>query len=222
MKKYLFLLIASLSITSAFSQDFGFGVRAGLNYSSSSVTEIFEFDDSLRTATITGLSGAAIFDFPVKKYFSIQPEIRYGQVESSINSDTMIVDNNMVITDNSFVFDKIEVPILAKLRFGSDVLKINLFAGPNFGFTVKGKELEIVSDGSSDNIVTKTKINNDLYETYDYSNVAGFGLSLIFNDYTFFADYRYNFDFKQSNSTLKDGVFQGLGANVGGGFIVYW
>jgi len=222
MKKYLLIIILSLSAIYAIGQDFGTGIRFGLNYSTSSISDIFRSNDmdidtaTMNSAFVTGLSAAAIFEFGLKKYTAIQPEIRYSQSETNLTPDTI------TNTETGLVFDKVEVPVLFKVKVGTDLLKLNLIAGPNFGFITRANtEVRSTSpDNPTDPV--RTRVDKSNFDTFDYSNIAGFGLTIVFNNFALFADYRYNFKFRKFNSVRQDGFIDNLGSNIGGGFIFYY
>lgn len=216
MNKLLLILIFSFSTFYAFSQDFGTGVRFGLNYSTNSISKVFNpIDTAGRTvASVTGLSAAAIFDFKINKYIAFQPEIRYSESETELDTVGM--------KEMGLVFNKIELPALFKVKIGTDILKLNLIAGPNFGFITRAYDEVRSTDPDNPSDVERIDIDKSTYNTFDYSNIAGFGLTIIFNDFALFADYRYNFKFRKFSSVRQNGFINNLGSNIGGGFIFYY
>ncbi len=214
MKKYTLVLTLSLSAFYVLAQDFGTGVRFGQNWSTNTISEIFKDPDST-DAYVTGLSAAAIFDFKINKYTAFQPEIRYSESETGY---ALAPDS---LSEMGLVFSKIEIPTLFKVKVGTDVLKINLLAGPNFAF-INNAYNEVRSTNPEDPTVEKTDIDKSTYNSFEYSNIAGFGLTIIFNDFALFADYRYNFKFRKFNSVRQNGFINNLGSNIGGGFIFYY
>ena len=215
MKKYLLVLTLSLSAFYVLGQDFGTGVRFGQNWATNSISDVFKSSDST-TAYVTGLSAAAIFEFKLKKYITFQPEIRYSESETDLA--TNLIDS----TENGLVYNKIELPALFKVKVGTDLLKINLLAGPNFAFITRAyNETRSISQEPQDEF-SRVDIDKSTYDTFDYSNIAGFGLTIIFNDFALFADYRYNFKFRKFNSVRQNGFINNLGSNIGGGFIFYY
>jgi len=216
MKKYLLILTFSLSAIYVFAQDFGTGVRFGLNYSTSSISDIFSSnDEELDTlASISGLSVGLIFDFKLNKSLSFQPEIRYSQSETDFAFDT----SNQ--TETGLIFNKIEIPALLKLKVGTELLKLNLLAGPNLAFTTNAfmEERTTTPDDPADVIRTDVDISSN----FEINGIAGFGLTIIFNDFALFADYRYNFKLREFNSVRQGGLINNLGSNIGGGFLFYY
>lgn len=215
MKKYILVLTLSLSAFYVLAQDFGTGVRFGQNWATNTISEIFKDPDSTE-AYVTGLSAAAIFDIHINKYTAFQPEFRYSQSETNYNISP---DS---LSEMGLVFSKIEIPALFKVKVGTDILKINLLAGPNFAFVTRAYNEVRSRDSDESTVVVKTDIDKSTINNFEYSNIAGFGLTVIFNDFALFADYRYNFKFRKFNSVRQNGFINNLGSNIGGGFIFYY
>lgn len=85
--------------------------------------------------------GALMAEIRLGKRFAIQPEIMYGthgakyKDAGAYNFD----GNTYYYTDDvSFKINSLEIPILAKLKFGSDAIKFNILAGPSIGFGLNG------------------------------------------------------------------------------------
>lgn len=68
-------------------------------------------------------AGGVGLQYVISDFFSVGPEILYLQKNANVQSN--------LITMNS-----LEIPLLAKLKFGSSVAKIELFAGPSVGFAM--------------------------------------------------------------------------------------
>ncbi len=215
MKKYILVLILSFSTLYVSAQDFGTGIRFGLNYSTSSISEILSSNDTIKqNVSVSGLSAAAIFDIKINKFIAFQPEVRYSEIETGL--DTI---NGK---EAGLVFNRIELPALFKVKVGTEILKLNLLAGPNFGFITKAYDEVRSTNPDTPEDVVRTNIDKSTYNTFDYSNIAGFGLTIIFNDFALFADYRYNFKFRKFSSVRQNGFINNLGSNIGGGFIFYY
>ncbi|RYF97693.1 MAG: PorT family protein [Chitinophagaceae bacterium] len=128
MKKLLFFAFA-LTSTTAFSQGFQLGVKAGANVSNYT-------GGDLKNKAIVGFVGGATFGFLLGDHFSIQPEVLFSSQGARIED----VGNN----DEKYTVSYINLPVLAKIRFTGGLY---LEAGPQVGFKVS----EDVPDQTIDN-----------------------------------------------------------------------
>lgn len=73
--------------------------------------------------------------------FALQPEIMYGShggVQKGGGSSTLLGLTNTTTFKLNYTVNAVEIPVLAKLKLGSDVLKFNFLAGPSLGFGLNG------------------------------------------------------------------------------------
>ena len=214
--KFLYsVIILCLSVIYTNAQDYGAGFRFGLNYSTNSISDIFNNDDSLNNRTLSGLSIAIVFENDLKKYLAFQPEIRYATIETDYQLDTAAQ------VERGLIFDKIQIPALFKLKIGSDVLKLNGLAGPNFAFITRAFNETRPLDSAEGDVV-KDRLDKSTFDNFELNYIAGFGLTMIFNDFSIYADYRYNFDFRNLSSIRQNGFIDNLGSSIGGGLIYYY
>lgn len=74
--------------------------------------------------------------------FAIQPEVMFGSHGGIQQESRTVVDG--IFTSKleykaDFTINALEIPLLAKAKFGSETLKFYALAGPSFGFGLNGK-----------------------------------------------------------------------------------
>ncbi len=75
--------------------------------------------------------------------FAIQPELtitRKGDRQIVTAEPNLFVPNGFELS-SEIVFTYIEIPILAKVKLGSDVGGVGIFAGPSFAYASKGESV---------------------------------------------------------------------------------
>ncbi len=117
---------------------------------------------SIEPEILTGVHFGEIFEIPLNKNFTLQPGLLLSAKGSIFKIDTT----------EFFLFPiYFEVPVIAVCSFGSDKIKISLFAGPYFACGIGGK-LE-----SGENIRFGSAENNDL-KPFDVGLNFGAGINI--------------------------------------------
>jgi hypothetical protein len=117
MKKLLFIAVMFTS-TTAFSQGFQLGVKAGVNISNYTGGDI-------ENSAIVGFHGGATVAYLLGDHFAIQPEVLFSSQGAKIKGN----NNN----EEKLTVSYINLPILAKYRFTGGFY---LEAGPQVGFKI--------------------------------------------------------------------------------------
>ncbi|MFZ4740705.1 MAG: porin family protein [Bacteroidales bacterium] len=148
MKKYIILLSLVLSLiytTQSYSQQFRFGVKTGINFSNMRVSGFTGVTESSRFTFHVG----AIVDYSFTKSFSLESGLILNskganfEIVSPINNSTIVVTTTQTLSPLY-----IELPINAVYKVDIKPLKLQLFAGPYFGFGVSGnRETEYTATG---------------------------------------------------------------------------
>jgi opacity protein-like surface antigen len=148
MKKILLSLVAFTSFGMAAQAQVTIIPKAGVTFSNIAFKENQEGQGST-----TGLVLGAGFNFALDQdaFFSIQPEILYTQ--KGFRTKTF---NNADSRERQYTLNYLEVPVLAKIAFGSETIKGYVNAGPSLGFGLGGKRL-------------KTDLNNGVAKTEEIS-----------------------------------------------------
>jgi hypothetical protein len=145
MKKNL-LLVAALFTFGAASAQVSIIPKAGLTLSTVSHEKTdnfpFEKDD---VVTNTGFTAGIGFNLPLTEdgFFSIQPELLYLQKGYRID-----YNNPFGSLDHKQKINYLEVPVLAKINFGTETIKLYVNAGPSFGYTLGGSYESIIKSGA--------------------------------------------------------------------------
>jgi hypothetical protein len=144
--KNLILAILMLASTTAFSQGFQFGLKAGANFSNFVGSD--DIDD-LEKNTYVGFHGGAFVAFLLGDHLALQPELLFS---------TQGTKFKYAGNETKYTVSYINVPIMVKYRFTGGFF---LEAGPQFGFKVN----EDTDDMQID----------DFAESVDVSAAAGLG-----------------------------------------------
>jgi hypothetical protein len=118
--------VALATAGNARASDLRLGGQAGVNLANASANN--SLSQSVNLNTRTGLGIGAFADIALDKMFSFSPEFMYMQKGAGLNA---------TVTDK---LDYLEFPLLIKAKFGDDMFKPMLFAGPNLGFRVNAKQ----------------------------------------------------------------------------------
>jgi hypothetical protein len=103
---------------------------------------------SSKASTPAGIHFGGLIEVPLKGRFTLQPGLLFSAKGSDYKVDTIEFSISPIY---------IEVPVNAVYSFGSDVVKISLFAGPYFACGVggykfeSGSEIESIRFGSGKN-----------------------------------------------------------------------
>ncbi|MBF8962898.1 PorT family protein [Pontibacter sp. FD36] len=167
--KIKFLLTLLFAVGMAFTsmaQSVSFGPRVGATFSKVSLSDGDgdELEDELKYTP--GLQVGVVANFNVSELLSIQPELLF------IQKGYKFGDSDAYLKGTS---NYIEVPVLAKITFGSEQVKGFVTGGPTVGYLASGK-MSMKYDGNK---------GSDSYEFEDEDNRmelgASFGVGLGYN-----------------------------------------
>jgi hypothetical protein len=99
----------------------------------------------------TGIHFGGIFEIPIAGNLTFQPRILLSAKGSDYKVDSI---------DHSLAPIFIEVPVLAGYSFGSEEIRIFIYAGPYFAFGIGG--YKVVSEGGMENLNYGTGADKDL------------------------------------------------------------
>lgn len=125
MKKLVFFLTTLLSITAIQAQDFGFGVKGGINIASIGGSA-YSGLGSLGTKVGFHLGGVA--EFSISDKIAVQPELLYSSQGTNWDYGT---------NDNNLKLDYVNLPLLGKYYF---LEGLSAEAGPLVGFLIATNE----------------------------------------------------------------------------------
>ena len=108
-------------------------------------------DLSLNPETLSGIHFGGVFQIPLNNIFSLQPGLLLSAKGSNYKIDTADISISPIY---------FEIPVMAICSFGSDAIKISLFAGPYLACGIGG--YKIISGGEMTNINFGSGENDDL------------------------------------------------------------
>jgi hypothetical protein len=88
---------------------------------------------STKPETPVGIHFGGFFEIPLESNLSLEPSLLFSAKGSNFKIDTVDISLSPIY---------IEVPVIAIYSFGSDAVKISLFAGPYFAWGVGGYKIE--------------------------------------------------------------------------------
>ncbi len=136
----LFLAFLGLSLCQTTAAQISLGFRGGILITSIDKSPLE--DGEPKPENIPGFQIAVPVEIGIGALFAIQPEIMigtHGGRQSTNNDVTLLGIRTVTSAEIKYKITTLEIPVLAKLKFGSDVLKFHVLAGPSLGFGFNGK-----------------------------------------------------------------------------------
>ncbi len=197
----LLSLLAALMIFASANAQISIGVRVGANFANQN----FDADGlSISPDGLTGLAFGIPIEIGITESFAVQPELNFIQKGSSIEfSDEIFGETFESKTDTRINY--IEIPILAKVKFGTETIDAYLAAGPTIGFGMSGKvETEVTAAGVTESAEEDIDFDEDGIKRSDIGLSIGAGAGIAAGPGSLFLDLRYVLGL--SNISDNDGV----------------
>ncbi len=220
------LAIAALLVAfynTGFAQ-FSVGLRGGFNFSNvyttnglDAITPDFQH--------ISGPSIAGVLEYGISDHFALQTELAITRKGFKLGLDKDITLFNIPIPVGATAesrFNYVEVPLLAKVKFGDEVVHGYITAGPTVGYATSGR-LITRANALFEFKVSDTDINLDAinYERLEVGGSVGAGLGFSTGFGQLFADARYTRGFTQLyDLPVVDEKIRNQGFAVSVGFLV--
>lgn len=170
-----------------------FGLRGGVNLAKTSSKG---GGIEVTTDAVTGLNLAAVLELGITENFAVQPELAFVQKGGNIKD-----------FDLKTVINYLDVPVLAKYKFGGESFGAYLAAGPSFGYALSGK-----SGGD--------KIEDwEDYARFELGGSFGGGLGLKLVGSMVYLDLRYLLSLNNLNSGDDDFTVRNKGIGISVGFL---
>lgn len=144
LKLKFFLIPVAMLVIGYFSQAYSqVGIRAGVNISKQ---QFDQGDLDVDPESKFGLDLALIAELPIGPAFAISPEFHWLQKGAKIE------DLNGSFSESSRTFNYLEIPVLAKFKFGAEDANAGffLFAGPSLGYLFSATDKD--GDGNTNDI----------------------------------------------------------------------
>ena len=160
--KPVFAIFLTIAFTDAHAQIIP-GYIFGLNLSTMTLKTK---GISSKPETPIGIHFGGFFEIPLRDNLTLQPSLLFSAKGSNYKIDSVEFSLSPIY---------IEVPVIAVYSFGSDAIKISLFAGPYFACGVGGYKIE--SGSELKNISFGSGKNNDL-KPFDIGLNFGAGINI--------------------------------------------
>lgn len=209
--------------TTSFAQ-LSLGLRGGLHIGNvytteglDAITPDFEY--------ITGPTVAGVLEYGISDNFALQTELAITRKGFKLREDFDVNLFNIPIPVGASAesrFNYLEVPLLAKVKFGDDVVHGYITAGPTFGYATSGR-LITRANALFEFKVSDTDINLDAinYERFEVGGSIGAGLGFTTGFGQLFADARYTRGFTELyDIPVIDERIRNQGFAVSIGFLV--
>ncbi len=212
-----FLLMAAFTVHAQFSV----GIRGGVNWANIQATEALD-NITPDFKNLDEWNLALVAEYAISDNFAFQPELEFVKKGFRIKENFGVELFNTPLPLGVNVesrFRYVNMPLLAKVKFGDNVVKGYALAGPTFGYALNG------------NLITKANVIIDIklldekidlqdidYQRLEVGGMLGAGLSFDTNAGQFFIDARYNhgftelYDIPYAEEKVKN---KGFGINVG-------
>lgn len=182
MKKVLFFVFASMTLSIMNAQGFSYGLKAGLNYSNLR----FSYETGVNYDPRLSFHAGVVGEYALSDKFSIQSEILYSQ----LGTTSMVEESTNRAPDNKYIFaiDYISIPLIAKYYVTEG---LSLEAGPQLNVLMSAK----MSIGTGEMDL------KDHYKSTDFGAALGVGYKL---ENGIFFDARYMLGLSNISEILGD------------------
>lgn len=208
------LLVAGLFAATLINAQVSFGPKAGVNFSNLSNGAIigktqFEIGNSESSLRIGATAGIAA-DIAIGDMFSIAPELLYSMQGTTISGEILSDDVTL-----NYKVDYLNLPVMAKAKFGGEKIKAFIGAGPYVGFAVR-KVTDLVFPGE-----TKTNIGFDSNtdNRFDFGFVGGAGVMMPVGPGNITLEGRYGFGITNTSSDVN--ISENISNRVGSVLVGY-
>lgn len=206
------------------AQTFSLGVKAGVQNANINAPDFIEDMSVIPDfKPIVTANFGLVSEIGLHKNFAIQPELVYTtkgtQIDENFNVDLFNVPVPLGVTAIS-KFNYLEMPLLAKAKFGNELANFYVVAGPTFGYALNGR-LETRAKVLVEVDLFDTPIDLDAvnYQRWEVGGTAGFGVSVnTGNGGQLFLDARYTHGFSQPYDIpiVREKVqHKNIGLNIG-------
>lgn len=197
-KLFLVALLFTMS-TAAFAQ-VSVGVRAGVQLNNVYTTDGFgAVAPNFLTTDEANL--AVVVDIPIAGGFSVQPELAFTTKGFGLKQglDTELLGVQLPLNASAETRIKyVEMPLLAKYKFGDNAFKAYLAAGPTFGYATAGQiDTKVTALLEFDLGSVPLDLSKEKYQRFDVGATVAVGLQYDFGPISAFADARYNRGFSE-------------------------
>jgi len=169
MKKLfnLFSVVFAMAFTTSAMAQLSIGPRVAVNFSNIAVSNLEEEPD---LKSLFGLAFGAAAEVGISETFAFQPEVLFSQhgfaTEDSLFGETLELNVRL---------NYLQIPLLAKFKFGSDAVVVNVVAGPHIGFGIGDITVETEVGGESEK--ESGPWEDTGFQKFDFGITGGVGVS---------------------------------------------
>jgi len=197
--KLFFVALLFSMTTTAFAQ-VSIGVRAGVQLNNVYTTAGFGAVAPNFLSTDEANLGL-IVNIPVAGGFSFQPELAYTTKGFGLKQglDTELLGVEIPLNASAETRIRyVEMPLLAKYKFGDNAFKAYFAAGPTLGYAASGQiDTKVTALFEFDLGSVPLDLNKEKYQRLDVGATVAVGLEYDFGPISAFADARYNRGFTE-------------------------
>ncbi len=168
-------LLLLLVLQNGFAQSISVGVRAGALLNNVSLDPE---DSDVNPKMLFAPQIAVPIEIAFGDMFAVQPEIMYGSHGFKLDESETFTEGTVTFrtkTEGKLKANILEIPVLAKAKFGTELLKFHVLAGPSVGFGLSGESEATGSAVATDNTTGEVVFEEDFSEKGD--------LKFVGNDY---------------------------------------
>jgi hypothetical protein len=217
----LFILILATMYSEALRAQVAVGARVGYNlntvYTTNGLGAVAPNFLSLDEASV-----GVVLEIPVAGSFSVQPELAYTTRGFGLKQglDTEVLGVALPLEARAETRIRyLEMPVLAKYKFGQDALQAYLAAGPTLSYASAG-QVDAYATALIELDLGTTNVDLEAvnYERWDVGATLGVGLQYDFGPVSTFVDARYYrgfselYDIPLVNERVRN---RGYGFNIG-------
>lgn len=132
MKKLFLLAALAVCSCGAFAQ-VSLIPKVGVNFANAALSESNALEDG--KSSLVGFTAGLGFNFSLTadNFLSIQPEVLYSQKGFSSAA------TGLITYDGDYRLNYLEVPLLVKINFGGEKVRLYVNAGPSIGYLMSGR-----------------------------------------------------------------------------------
>lgn len=197
---FIFSTLLFVGISSSALAQFSIGARVAGNLSKV-VQSGFDDEEEMDFDNRFGMAFGLVTEIGISNMFAIQAEVLYSQLGAGTSGTETFDLFGEVYTykwDDKIRFNYLQIPLLAKLKFGTDNLGINAFVGPHIGFGLGKVVYDYDYTFSIGGVVDEADKGTDKEDwddlelnKFDYGVTGGLGISFPVGTGTLGIDARY-------------------------------
>ena len=220
------IIAATLLLTFSVSMhaQVSLGLKGGVNfsniYATQALDQVLPDFESISTYSI-----GAVAEVGISEQFAFQSELLFTRkgfgLREGLDVDLLGVPVPLGVTAETQI-NYVEVPLLAKYKFGTEGISAYITAGPTLGYATSG-QINTKANVLLDFNIAKTPINLDAinFQRFEIGGAAGAGLAMQTGMGQFFIDARYNIGFTQLyDIPLVNEKLRNRGISLSAGFLV--